>query len=59
MQFHTVRGDPIVCFNNFGERGGQDFGFGVNRAGKNPDWTFSRSGRNYKELKLYIVCDFE
>ena len=59
MQFHTVRGDGIVCFNNFKGRGAADFGFGVNREGKNPDWTFSKNGKNYKSVKLYIFCDFE
>jgi len=59
MQFHAFRGDPIVCFSNFRGRGNADFGFGVDREGKNPDWTFSKNARNYKSVKLYISCDFE
>ena len=59
MQFHTPRGDSIVCFNNFKARGSADLGFGTNREGKNPDWTFSKNGRNYKSAKLYVFCDFE
>ena len=59
MQFHTSQGNAIVCFNNFKMRGNADLGFGVNREGKNPDWTFSRNARNYKSAKLYVFCDFE
>ena len=59
MQFHTSQGNPIVCFNNFKARGGSDLGFGVNREGKNPDWTFSKNARNFKSAKLYVFCDFE
>ena len=59
MQFHTSQGNAIVCFNNFKARGGSDLGFGVNREGKNPDWTFSKNGRNFKSAKLYVFCDFE
>lgn len=59
MQFHSVRGDAIVCFNNFKGRGSADLGFGVDRNGKNPDWTFSKAGRSYKSAKLYVFCDFE
>ena len=59
MQFHTSRRDSIVCFNNFKGRGGSDLGFGVDREGRNPDWTFSKNGKNYKSAKLYVFCDFE
>ena len=59
MQFHTIRGDAIVCFNNFRGRGSADLGFAPNRNGKNPDWTFSKNGRNFKSAKLYVVCDFD
>ena len=59
MQIHSGRGDAIVCFNNLRGRSGADLGFGVNREGKNPDWTFSKGARNYKSAKLYIFCDFE
>ena len=59
MQFHMGRGDAIVCFNNFRARGNADFGFGPNREGKNPDWTFSKNAKNFKSVKLYVFCDFE
>ena len=59
MQFHTVRGDSIVCFSNFRGRGNSDLGFGVDREGKNPDWTFSKNARRYDSAKLYISCDFD
>ncbi|MBP5531305.1 MAG: hypothetical protein J6Y54_04680 [Lentisphaeria bacterium] len=59
MQFHTVRGDAIVCFSNFRGRGNADLGFGAPREFKNPDWTFSKNARNYKSAKLYVSCDFE
>ena len=59
MQFHTGRGDAIVCFNNLRGRGKADLGFGVNREGKNPDWTFSKNAGSFRSAKLYIFCDFE
>ena len=59
LQIHYSRGDAIVCFNNFKGRGAADLGFGPDREGKNPDWTFSRNGRNYRSAKLYVFCDFE
>ena len=59
MQFHTSQGNAIVCFNYFNGRGNADLGFGPDRNGRNPDWTFSRNGRNYRSAKLYVFCDFE
>ena len=58
MQFHSCSGIPIICFNRL--QGGKfaDLGFGRNPNGE-PDWTFSKSGKNYESTKLLVFGTFE
>ena len=58
IQFHSGRGEPIVCFNNFKGGKNADFGFGICPEGQNSDWTFSRSAKNYASLRLYVFGEF-
>ena len=58
IQFHSGRGEPIVCFNNFKGGKNADFGFGICPEGQNPDWTFRRSAKNYTSLRLYVFGEF-
>ncbi|MBQ6352850.1 MAG: hypothetical protein IJJ28_06265, partial [Lentisphaeria bacterium] len=58
MQFHNARGEAVVCFNRFYGKRSIDIGFG-RCPGKNPDWTFSKSGENYSAAKLYVFGEFK
>ena len=54
MQIHNNRArQTVFAYNNFSAGGNADLGIG-NCAGKEPDWTFSSSARNYKEATLYV-----
>ena len=57
MQLHDFKSrTTIFALNNFNSFA-PDFGFG-NAAGKNPDWTFTKSGSQYKKITVYtFVCD--
>lgn len=57
MQIHDFKSrTTIFALNNFHSTA-PDFGFG-NAAGKNPDWTFTKSGSKYKKITVYtFVCD--
>ncbi|MBO5764865.1 MAG: hypothetical protein J6S24_01155 [Lentisphaeria bacterium] len=59
MQIHDFKSKTtIFAYNNFNSAT-PDFGFGNATTGKNPDWTFSKSGSNYKKITIYtFVKDF-
>ena len=58
MQFHSYMASPIFCFNNFAAGNDADLGIGMNRGGQ-PDWTFSKGGRDYSSAKLYVFAEFD
>ena len=54
MQIHNYRArQTVFAYNKFDAGRNCDLGIG-NAPGRNPDWTFSGSARNYKEAKLYV-----
>ena len=53
MQIHDYAAkQTIFAFNNVNSVE-SDFGFGNNTQGKNKDWTFSKTGKSYKSIKIY------
>ena len=53
MQIHDFKAKTtIFALNNF-RSGTPDFGFGNANVGKNPDWTFAKTGSNYKSINVY------
>ena len=59
MQVHNFQEKQTVfAFNKLRENRNCDLGIGNNPQG-NPDWTFSSSGKNYKNAELYIVGKYE
>ncbi len=59
MQIHSLsENSPIFCFNNLKRGRTADLGFGKNPDGE-PDWTFSKSARNYASARLYVFGQFK
>ncbi len=60
MQVHNyLEKQTVFSFNCFGAGSGCDLGIGNCPTGKNPDWTFSKSGNNYKQAEIYVVGQFD
>ena len=54
MQIHNYRArQTVFAYNKFDSGKNSDLGIG-NAPGRNPDWTFTSSGKNYKEARLYV-----
>lgn len=54
MQIHNYRArQTVFAYNKFDAGKNSDLGIG-NAPGRNPDWTFTSSGKNYKEARLYV-----
>ncbi len=59
MQIHnTGARQTVFAYNKFDGGHNCDLGIG-NCTGKEPDWTFSGSGRNYQEATLYVFVTVE
>jgi len=59
MQIHnTVLRQTIMGYSNFRAGRNADVGIGNQKTG-NPDWTFSRSVRLYKQARLYVFVETE
>ena len=50
----------VFAFNNFNAGGKCDLGIGNNPDAKgHPDWTFSKTGSQYKAAEIYVVGLFD
>ena len=55
MQIHNWQGKhSIICFNRFGSGRSCDLGLG-NSEGRTRDWTFTSSGRNYRQAEFLVL----
>ncbi len=60
MQIHNVaKKQTIFAFNNFGAGKTCDIGIGNCSTGKNPDWTFSQSAKNYDGGQFLVLVELE
>ena len=53
MQIHDYAARKTIFALNNLHSSNPDFGFGNCPAGKNPDWTFAKTGKLYKSIKVY------
>lgn len=59
MQVHNyLEKQTVFAFNHLTQNANCDLGIGNNN-GEHPDWTFSQSGKTYKDAELYIVGKFD
>ncbi len=61
MQVHNyLEKQTVIAFNNIRGNKECDLGIGNNAAkGAQPDWTFSKSGNNYKSATMLVVGQFD
>ena len=53
MQLHDYKAKTTIFAINNLQSSNVDFGFGNATFGKNPDWTFTKSGKDYKNITVY------
>ena len=59
MQIHnTAARQTILAYNNWRKGKECDIGIG-NQPVKNPDWTFSASGKTHRSARLIVLVEFE
>ena len=60
MQIHNyLQKETVIAFNNFNQKS-PDIGIGNNPDAKgHPDWTFSKTGSQYKAAEIYVVGLFD